>query len=438
MLSVRCRVGGVLACVAALVCLVGPGAAGTFAAPVGEPRVFDVQVHGDGPFGGLRSWRFSEPVDVVVLPSGEIVVLLLEGSPALVRVDLQGRGHVLRVPADASRGGRHSLVASADGALLFSAGGRVLRRERNGDVSTVAGSRWPRRASGDGGPAVGAGMEPTGLALLGDGSLLIADRRNHRIRRVDRSGQISTVAGTGTAGGTGDGGPATAARLAAPEHLAVYRDGSYLIVDGRRHVRVRRVDAGGRISTVAGVGPKDRVLTCGRAGFAATLLRIPIDRFSGGVAALPDGGFAFAADALGSDVFRSLGGVMRVSAAGVVRPVLCNSDAYPARADGRDLYLTGRPLSEALSAIPRPDVAAAPDGTLVLSSVAEHPVLHMIASPGASMRLGVALLPSTLAAIFDARVTIAVTETATVRVSVRRMVDSFREPTDRFRPETRS
>ena len=59
-------------------------------------------------------------------------------------------------------------------------------------------------------------MDPTGLALLPDGSLLIADRDNHRIRRVDPTGLINTVAGTGRPGDDGDGGPATAARLTAP------------------------------------------------------------------------------------------------------------------------------------------------------------------------------------------------------------------------------
>jgi len=63
---------------------------------------------------------------------------------------------------------------------------------------------------------------------LPDGSLLIGDRRNHRIRRVDPTGLIGTVAGTGQPGsdGDGDGGPATAARLTAPVSLAAYPDGS--------------------------------------------------------------------------------------------------------------------------------------------------------------------------------------------------------------------
>ena len=70
---------------------------------------------------------------------------------------------------------------------------------------------------GDGGPATSAALrQPTAVAWLADGSVLMADYANHRIRRISPSGQISTVAGTGTAGYSGDGGPATSARLSWP------------------------------------------------------------------------------------------------------------------------------------------------------------------------------------------------------------------------------
>src|SRR5215213_2462659 len=194
---------------------------------VARPRVFHLSIH--------RLSLLPEAMDMTVLANGEIIVLGpgADGWPALARVDLRNRAHVLAVPSDVHPDDGNAVVGAADGALLFSAGGRVLRREADGRISTVAGQRSPAAASGDGGPAVGAGMKPAGLALLPDGSLLIADRRNNRVRRVDPAGRISTVAGTGVAGNAGDGGPATQATLTDPERVSAFPDGSYLITTGR-------------------------------------------------------------------------------------------------------------------------------------------------------------------------------------------------------------
>jgi RHS repeat-associated protein len=107
--------------------------------------------------------------------------------------------------------------------------------------------------SGDGGPAADAGLsDPTGLAVADDGSVYIADSGNHRIRRVSPDGIISTVAGTGTAGFGGDGGSATQAMLDTPWGVAVAPDGSIYIGDDNH--RIRRVDSLGVITTIAGTG----------------------------------------------------------------------------------------------------------------------------------------------------------------------------------------
>lgn len=108
---------------------------------------------------------------------------------------------------------------------------------------------------GDGGPAVEAMLEfPTGVAVHGS-DLYVTEQRGHRVRRVDLStGTITTVAGTGEAGFAGDGGPATEALLHQPENITVDRDGNLFIGDLQNH-RIRRVDAAtGRISTIAGTG----------------------------------------------------------------------------------------------------------------------------------------------------------------------------------------
>src|SRR5439155_1311553 len=96
---------------------------------------------------------------------------------------------------------------------------------------------------------------PTGVALDGAGNIFIADSENDRIRRVDAgTGTITTVAGTGTEGFSGDGGPATAAELMGPSGVALDGAGNLFIAD-TGNARVRRVDAGtGTITTVAGGG----------------------------------------------------------------------------------------------------------------------------------------------------------------------------------------
>jgi DNA-binding beta-propeller fold protein YncE len=95
--------------------------------------------------------------------------------------------------------------------------------------------------SGDGGPATAAQLNsPVGVAVTADGGFLIADTNNHVVRKVSSAGVITRVAGTGTLGNSGDGGPATAAELNFPLGVAVTADGGFLIADYGNHV-VRRV-----------------------------------------------------------------------------------------------------------------------------------------------------------------------------------------------------
>jgi sugar lactone lactonase YvrE len=128
---------------------------------------------------------------------------------------------------------------------------RIRRVTPDGTITTIAGDGYPDFA-GDGGPATAASLQyPTGVALDHDGNVLIADAANHRIRRIDPAGTITSVAGTGAAGFAGDGGPATEARLHKPTGVAVSRKGELFIADEYNH-RIRRVGPHGRISTVAG------------------------------------------------------------------------------------------------------------------------------------------------------------------------------------------
>ncbi|GAB4056079.1 NHL domain-containing protein [Spirosoma litoris] len=117
-------------------------------------------------------------------------------------------------------------------------------------ITTVAGSTL----KGDGGPAISAALStPTGVAIDGNGNLFIADQDNHRIRKVTPDGTISTVAGTGAYGYSGDNGPAINATLGSPSGIAVDATGNLFIADQNTH-SIRKVATDGTITTVAGNG----------------------------------------------------------------------------------------------------------------------------------------------------------------------------------------
>jgi len=129
----------------------------------------------------------------------------------------------------------------------------------SGIISTIAGT-GQKRWSGDGEAAVSAALnEPTALALDQKGRLYIADQSNHRVRRLDLdTGIITTIAGTGEAGYSGDGMPGHEASLSGPSGLAVGVDGTLYIAD-TFNGRIRKVDADTSvITTVAGDGAEYR------------------------------------------------------------------------------------------------------------------------------------------------------------------------------------
>jgi len=120
-------------------------------------------------------------------------------------------------------------------------------------VTTVAGN-GAASFGGDNGQATSAGLNrPRGVAFDASGNMYIADEMNHRIRRVTTGGVITTFAGNGTGGFSGDGGAAVNAQLNQPEDVFVDASGTVYIADSSNH-RIRRVTSGGTISTVAGTG----------------------------------------------------------------------------------------------------------------------------------------------------------------------------------------
>ncbi len=149
-------------------------------------------------------------------------------------------------------------VAVDDAGNLYIAdfGNRRVRRVRSGVITTVAGS-GEQGFSGDGGPATTAELNgPADVAVDDAGNLYIADTGNHRVRRV-RSGVIMTVAGGGTDRLSGDGGPATSAELNSPASAVVDEAGNLYIADTLNN-RVRAVDRTGTITTLAGTGRRPR------------------------------------------------------------------------------------------------------------------------------------------------------------------------------------
>ena len=154
--------------------------------------------------------------------------------------------------------GVSGLASDGAGGFYVSGGGRVRRVSSEGTIATVAGNGgncFGGCTLGDEGPALNATLYfEQGISHDDAGNLYIADSSNNRIRKVDTAGVIHTVAGVGGNNAfTGDGGPAIAATLGLPPGVAAGRGGVFYIADSYNY-RVRKVDAAGVISTIAGIG----------------------------------------------------------------------------------------------------------------------------------------------------------------------------------------
>jgi len=190
---------------------------------------------------------------------------------------------LITVPVDAKTGSGKATeteISLVDGITLDKKGNiYIAMREHNiisridtkGMMSRYVGS-GESGFSGDGGPAIKASLRiPAGLAFDLEGNLYIADRENHRVRKVDTSGNISTFAGTGKAGFSGDGGPAAKASLNLPSGVVADKKGNLFISD-RSNDRIRVVDKKGVIRTYAGSG------VAGFQGDAGPALKAQLDK----------------------------------------------------------------------------------------------------------------------------------------------------------------
>src|SRR5262249_48366431 len=145
------------------------------------------------------------------------------------------------------------VAVDGDQVLIADSASHAIRSIENGMISTVAGTGQPG-FSGEGQRATLARLDgPSGIAVMPDGGFLIADTNNSRVRRVLRDGTIWTVAGDGRARYAGDGGPAVRGSLTHPKDVAVTTDGGFLIADTGNNA-IRKVSLTGLISTVVGTG----------------------------------------------------------------------------------------------------------------------------------------------------------------------------------------
>ncbi|MEA2495566.1 MAG: hypothetical protein QOJ29_3477 [Thermoleophilaceae bacterium] len=220
----------------------------------------------DGDGGTAKSASFQDPTGLAIGKDGSIYVT--DTGNSRVRV-IKPDGTIATLAGTADQGfsgdgGKASaaqvnapqgVAVDAGGQLFFSDTGnnRVRVIHADGTIATVAGNGQAGSA-GDGGPATSAQLNsPRGLAFQADGTLLIADAGNNRIRRVATNGTIATVAGTGGGGSGGDGGAATDAQLNLPVDVSVLPAGGFFIAEQGGN-RIRRVDAQGEIARVAGTG----------------------------------------------------------------------------------------------------------------------------------------------------------------------------------------
>lgn len=288
-----------------------------------------------------------------VAPDGTISTLAGTGVAGLSGDGGRATSAELQFPLDVA-------LMPDGGFVIADQGNAVVRRVApDGTISTFAGTVGERGSAGDGGPATQAQLEGAfSVTVMPDGSVLISDFYDARIRRVDPSGIISTFAGNGTKGWDGDGGPASAASLRWPAGIAVARDGGVLIADSGND-RIRRVAPNGTISTIAGPQIAGRASGYSGDGGPATAARLSSPR---DVAAAPDGSVIV--------VDSGNGRIRRIDPAGNIATI--------AGSDARGYSGDGGPATAAGFDSP-PGAAIAPNGDLLISDN-NHRIRRVVAA----------------------------------------------------------
>lgn len=366
------RVGGVLYL----------GSGGRRDADAGDVAVISALAGPDAEAPGVDV-DLDHPTDAAVEPDGTI--LIADTGADVVRAIDPTSGMVATVVGSGAEGfgGDGGLATAAqlddpqdvavapDGAILIADTGnhRVRRVDPDGKISTLAGNGAASGPAADGVVATDTALQdPTDLAVASDGTVYVVEGGADRIRRIATDGLVSALAGTGTAGFGGDGGIATKARLDSPSDISVATDGTVLVADTGND-RIRRIVPSGVIDTIAGDGSR------GFAGDGGPALEASLDRPSG-VTSGRDGR-VFIADT-GNDRVR------QISLGGQLNTIAGNGQDGP----GGD----GGPAVEAELDFPS-GLVATQDGRLLVVDTGNRAV-RQVSSAFASLEVGEEAIPS--------------------------------------------
>lgn len=218
-----------------------------------------------GDNGPATAASLSDPTGVAIDNSGNVYIAD-RGNNRIRKIDNSGTITTIAGNGNAGFSGDNGQAAQAElnqpRGVAVDGNGNIyiadqtnqrVRKIASGTITTIAGM-GTQGFGGDNGPAVMALLNnPAGICVDQVGNIYIGDVDNERVRKIDNSGNISTIAGNGSIGFSGDNGPATQASLNEPLNLAVDNNGNIFIADGYNE-RVRRIDAGGTITTLAGTG----------------------------------------------------------------------------------------------------------------------------------------------------------------------------------------
>jgi len=214
---------------------------------------------GEGWYYGSDRPELDKPKSMCTTPSGSTYYIADTDNDRVLRGYYWGFGwwrFYETVGADTLKRPNDVLRDTSNGLYIADTDNHCIRKvnvDDTDDITIVAGKEGQDDFFGDEGPATDAKLDtPRGICLDNHGNLFIADTKNNRIRKVDTNGDIWTVVGTGAPGNTGDGGPATDAKLNRPVDVTVDDNGNIFIVD-KDSRRIRVVNAlDGNIYTLAG------------------------------------------------------------------------------------------------------------------------------------------------------------------------------------------
>jgi hypothetical protein len=353
------------------------------AGPASAADVFRLYGDGDQPLrpGVLAAEAsFSRSLDALAVRADGVIAFAVQGGVYWIE-----HGRVQRVPVPASE--RFDLAFGQDGRLLVASctASAVFDAAPDRAARMIGGRLGKTGSAGDGGPATAATLScPEGVAADAAGGVLIADFAAARVRRIAPDGVISTVAGTGVEGESGDGGPATLARLRAPVDVAALPAGGFAIVDATppeddAPPRIRLVDPAGTIRTLARLEASDVTATADGALLVGQ--RVSDNGLVRRIA--PDGGISTIAD-------------LRRDRPGIPRFIPVIGDPF-----GSDFAYMGA-------------LAATPDGGVLFD--ADFAINYL--APPAPALLGVAILPATRVPARSLSLAVRTTRAASVAVGV--------------------